>query len=90
MNTTGKKFGGREKGTPNKLTSEIKETLRDVLNSEIENLPQRLNELEVKDRLDVLVKLIPYILPKENEQMNFEIKPPQEINFKVITLKDID
>ena len=27
MNTTGKKFGGRTKGTPNKLNSEIKDKL---------------------------------------------------------------
>ena len=25
MNTTGKKFGGRQKGTPNKLSNKIKE-----------------------------------------------------------------
>ena len=25
MNNTGKKFGGRKKGTPNKLTAEVKE-----------------------------------------------------------------
>ncbi len=25
MNTTGKKFGGRQKGTPNKLNSKIKD-----------------------------------------------------------------
>ena len=79
----GIKTGGRTKGTPNKLTSEIKETLKDVLSNEIENLPHRLSELDVKDRLDVLVKLIPYILPKENEQMNFEQK-------QTIILKDID
>lgn len=72
MNTTGKKFGGRTKGTPNKITSEIKETLKEVLSNEIENLPHRLSELDVKDRLDVLVKLIPYILPKENEQIDFK------------------
>ena len=24
MNTTGKKYGGRKKGTPNKLTAEVK------------------------------------------------------------------
>ena len=27
MNTTGNKFGGRTKGTPNKLTSKIKDKL---------------------------------------------------------------
>jgi len=48
-NTTGKKFGGREKGTPNKLTKELRSALKDVLYDEIEQIPHRLNALEAKD-----------------------------------------
>ena len=65
-NTTGKKFGGREKGTPNKLTAELRAALKDVLYDEIEQIPHRLDELETKDRLELLVKLLPYVLPKVN------------------------
>lgn len=90
MNNTGQKFGGRTKGTPNKTTKELKEALQSIVNAEIKALPALLSELETKDRLNLLTKLLPFVLPKESEQMNFEIKPPQEINFKVITLKDID
>ena len=60
-NTTGKKFGGREKGTPNKLTAELRSALKDVLYDEI---PHRLDELEAKDRLEQLIKLMPYVFPK--------------------------
>ena len=63
-NTTGKKFGGREKGTPNKLTKELRSALKDVLYDEIEQIPHRLDELEAKDRLELLVKLMPYVFPK--------------------------
>ena len=63
-NTTGKKFGGREKGTPNKLTAELRSALKDVLYDEIEQIPHRLDELEAKDRLELLVKLMPYVFPK--------------------------
>ena len=63
-NTTGKKFGGREKGTPNKLTKELRAVLKDVLYDEIEKLPHRLDELEAKDRLELLVKLMPFVFPK--------------------------
>ena len=63
-NTTGKKFGGREKGTPNKLTRELRTVLKDILYDEIERLPHRLDELEAKDRLELLVKLMPYVFPK--------------------------
>ena len=63
-NTTGKKFGGRQKGTPNKLTKELRSVLKDVLYEEIDRLPERLDELDTKDRLELLVKLLPLILPK--------------------------
>ena len=38
MNTTGNKFGGRTKGTPNKLTSEIKDKLASVINEAIDSI----------------------------------------------------
>ena len=30
-NTTGKKYGGRELGTPNKLTKELKQAINNVI-----------------------------------------------------------
>ena len=47
-NTTGKKFGGRQKGTPNKLTKELRCVLKDVLYEENDRLPERLDELHTK------------------------------------------
>ncbi len=35
-NTTGKKFGGRKKGTPNRLTKELRTILKNVLYNELE------------------------------------------------------
>tara|TARA_B110000003_G_scaffold260498_1_gene281372 strand:- start:134 stop:373 length:240 start_codon:yes stop_codon:yes gene_type:complete len=64
MNTTGKKFGGRKKGTPNKMTKELRSTLKDVLFHEIEEIEDRLDLLDPKDRLELLIKLMPYALPK--------------------------
>ena len=64
MNTTGKKFGGRKKGTPNKMTKELRSTLKDVLFHEIEEIEDRLDLLDLKDRLELLIKLMPYALPK--------------------------
>ncbi|MDB2321765.1 hypothetical protein N9V34_02465 [Flavobacteriaceae bacterium] len=64
MNTTGKKFGGRKKGTPNKMTKELRSTLKDILFHEIEEIEDRLDLLDPKDRLELLIKLMPYALPK--------------------------
>jgi len=63
-NTTGKKFGGRQKGTPNRLTRELRAVLKDLIHKELETLQERLDHLDPKERLEVLVKLLPYVLPK--------------------------
>ncbi|HXH17488.1 MAG TPA: hypothetical protein VNJ07_00270 [Chitinophagales bacterium] len=60
----GIKTGGREAGTPNKLTKELRAILKDLLHRELEALPERLEKLEGKERLEILVKLLPYVLPK--------------------------
>ena len=38
MNTTGNKYGGRTKGTPNKLSSKIKDKLLSILDETIDSL----------------------------------------------------
>jgi hypothetical protein len=58
------KVGGRKKGTPNKLTKEMREVLKDVVADELNTLGQRLEELKPKDRLEVFIKLLPFVLPK--------------------------
>ena len=63
-NNTGKKYGGREAGTPNRLTKELRAALKNILHQEIELLPNHFNKLEPKDRLELLVKLLPFALPK--------------------------
>ena len=63
-NNTGKKYGGREAGTPNRLTKELRAALKNILHQEIELLPDHFDKLEPKDRLELLVKLLPFALPK--------------------------
>lgn len=69
-NTTGKKYGGRKKGTPNKTTSETKQLLQNVVTKQIEKLETTLNKLDPVDRVNAISKLLPYILPKQNENVN--------------------
>tara|TARA_B110000902_G_C14005957_1_gene474508 strand:- start:267 stop:515 length:249 start_codon:yes stop_codon:yes gene_type:complete len=63
-NTTGNKYGGRKKGTPNKLTKELRSVLKEVIYNELENIEERLDELEPKQRLELVIKLMPYVFPK--------------------------
>lgn len=73
-NTTGRKYGGRSKGTPNKTTAETKQALQNVLSKQIDSLEVTLNKLSAVDRVNALSKLLPYILPK---QQDIAITSPQ-------------
>jgi hypothetical protein len=74
-NNTGKKYGGREAGTPNKLTKELRAVLKNILHQEIELLPEHFIKLELKDRLELLVKLLPFAVPKI-EAVNYQENEP--------------
>jgi hypothetical protein len=68
------KFGGRTKGTPNKVTKEIRETLLSLVNkhlvNDIENLPPN-------KRLDALIRLLPYVVPPiKNESIEHDSIEP--------------
>lgn len=67
-NNTGKKFGGREKGTPNKTTQEIKETLKEVLVLELKDIKEVLKKLSPNKKVDVIIKLAQLVLPRATEE----------------------
>jgi len=76
----GTKTGGRKQGTPNKLTKELRTILKNILAKELETLPEHFEKLETKDRLELVIKLIPYVLPKvepvsidEGEPISWEL-----------------
>ena len=46
------------------LVKDLSQQLKDWLQEEIDQLPEYLSELEPKDRLNFVAKLIPYIMPK--------------------------
>lgn len=46
------------------LTTDLRETLKRIMQSEIEALPETLKELDPKERLNVVCKLMPYVFPK--------------------------
>ena len=79
-NTTGKKFGGREKGTPNRLTKELRTILKNVLYNELENIEELLDSLETKERLDMLIKLMPFALPKV-DKIGHTYNEPFEVDY---------
>lgn len=63
-NTTGRKYGGRKKGTPNKDTKQLREKIDQLLNDNWEQIQEDFRELKPKERLDFYIKLLDYSLPK--------------------------
>ena len=63
-NNTGKKFGGRTTGTPNKVTKEIRDNLKRIVDNEIEFLGTYMETLTPKERIELLMKIMPFVLPK--------------------------
>ena len=61
------------------LTMGLRETLKTIMQKEIEKLPETLEVLDPKDRLNVVCKLMPYVFPKvetihptEGEPLQFD------------------
>jgi hypothetical protein len=75
------KTGGREKGTPNKTTKELKQVLHSVIEQQLETIEEDLQKLDPKDRLNILLRLVEYVLPKQREQ---------KIDFNSLTDTEID
>lgn len=74
-----RKRGGRTKGTPNKVTAQIKEILSDVLKNELKKINSET--LTIKDRIELVKVILPYIIPRlqttyiEHEYQSNEITP---------------
>lgn len=60
----GQKFGGRVPGSINKTTQEIREIIKKVIENELDGFDEKLSKLKDRDRFEIILKLLPYILPK--------------------------
>ena len=58
------------------LTGSIRETLKDLMQKELEQLPETLKDLEPVQRLNILCKFMPYVLPKV-ESVTHTLGEPQ-------------
>ena len=68
---------GRPQGQPNKLTKELRTILKDILFDEIQLLPNHLEVLKKKDRIELVIKLMAYALPRI-EAANYKINEPND------------
>ena len=80
MNTTGKKYGGRKKGTPNKLTAEVKKKIQSLLDGAIDSID--LNECTTAERIRLIEIGLRYTLPTMKQVENQPEREYQNIDFK--------
>lgn len=66
------KTGGRQAGTPNKLTGDLRAKINTIIENQIDSIEVDLKALEPKDRLMILEKLLKYALPTLQAQ-SFDI-----------------
>ena len=55
---------GRPKGVPNRITRELREIIKAFCECELDELPAICDSLEAKDRADVLLRLLAFVVPK--------------------------
>ncbi len=46
------------------LTKDLRQTLKAIVQKELEQLPVYLESLEPKERLNIICKIMPFVLPK--------------------------
>ena len=76
------KTGGRTANTPNKINAQAKEIILTVVNDEVAKIPSLLDKLKPKDRLEIVIKLMSFVVPRQTKiQLDTEltVKPDLSI-----------
>ena len=84
MNNTGKKFGGRQKGTPNKITSEIRDKISILIRGTIDSID--ISTLTHFEKVKLLNALVQYVVPKL-QSADYQIgmsDAPSQVNIRFI------
>ena len=80
---------GRPKGKPNKVTQETRAWLSAVIDKNRKQMERDLKALEPKDRLQMLEKLMQYVIPKQQAttvEIDFSKMSEEQLNAIINTL----
>lgn len=82
-----KKTGGRKVGSVNKITKSVRERLDLMLNECMSDL--RISELNNREKIELIGKLLPFLVPKLNT-ITIDDSKTNEDYFKPIEIKIIN
>ena len=78
-------IAGRPKGTPNKITADLRSRISDFLNDNWERLQNDFDKIDPKDRLNFYEKLLQYGVPKLQSMELTNV-----LNIEKLTDKELD
>lgn len=71
------RLGGRAKGTPNKITTSLKDWIAEVVDSNREQMKKDLAEVAPLERLKILERLMGYVVAKPTTGITIGQRPEQ-------------
>lgn len=78
----GFKTGGRVAGSTNRLSGIVRDTLRQVLCYDFTHIQDYLSKIDdPKEKLELLIKFLPYICSKVAESSDDDNEQPQRVPF---------
>lgn len=84
------KSGGRQAGTPNKVTTDLRQSIQAFLDANWPQVQKEFNALEAKDKLQFIDKMLAYSLPKlqaTSLTMDFERLTDDQLDVIIENLK---
>ena len=81
------RMGGRQQGTPNKINSDLKAWITDIINNGKEQFISDLANLSPMERIKIYVGLLNYIIPKQ-QAIQAEVEPKQQEPGITVVVRD--
>ena len=79
-----KKTGGRKKGATNKTTRSLKEKINDLVEDLYLDVLKDIKNLDEKERLQIFIKLLPYVIPKAERPEASSLSGDNEITINLV------
>jgi hypothetical protein len=73
------KYGGRQKGEPNKITNEVRQSINCFIQNNIETMQNSFDLLPPKEKLYFMEKLLKYIVPVMGSSSANELNTTSEL-----------